>query len=296
MFRDDLRRYWRGDPNQRAALAARLQGSADLFDHHRRRPWASINFITAHDGFTLKDLVSYSQKHNEANGEDNRDGADHNDSHNWGAEGPTEEPRILLRRERLRRSMLATLLFAHGTPMLLAGDEFGQTQGGNNNTYCQDNEIAWLDWSLLQQPDGRSLHDFVARLIRLRQQYPLLRADYYQHAQIEVVPGLRDVDWFDESGNELQGEDWQNGMARLLMVRRARRCEDGSIEAMLLLSNADIAEHRFHLPQPALSWRLVVDTREPSKPEVPLSDQHYDVYRRSVVLLLAQFKPEEPAA
>ncbi|PPE73178.1 glycogen debranching enzyme GlgX [Solimonas fluminis] len=296
LFRDDLRRYWRGDPNQRAALAARLQGSADLFDHHRRRPWASINFVTAHDGFTLTDLLSYSQKHNEANGEDNRDGADHNDSHNWGSEGDTQDPRVLLRRQRLRRSMLATLFFAHGTPMLLAGDEFGQTQGGNNNAYCQDNEIAWLDWSLLEQEDGRALHDFVMRLIGLRRQYPLLRADYYQHAQGEVVAGLRDVDWFDESGNELAGDDWKNGMARLLAVRRARRREDGGVEAMMLLSNADIAEHRFHLPQPALSWRLVLDTREPSKPEAALNHQHYDVYRRSLVLLLAQFHPQEPAA
>jgi len=290
MFRDDLRRYWRGDPSQRAALAARLQGSADLFDHHRRRPWASINFVTAHDGFTLADLVSYSHKHNEANGEDNRDGSDHNDSHNWGAEGPSDDPRIQRRRERLRRSLLATLLFAHGTPMLLAGDEFGQTQQGNNNAYCQDNELSWLDWSLLQTDSGRALQEFVARLIALRRQHPLLRSEYFQHAQIEVAPGLRDVDWFDESGNELGGDDWQNGMARLLAVRRARRGEDGRVEALLLLTNADIAEHRFRLPAPTLDWRLVIDTRDPARPEQALGNAHYDVYRRSVVLLAAELQ------
>ncbi len=155
-FRDDVRRFWRGDSGLRGALAARLQGSADLFDHHGRRPWASLNFITAHDGFTLQDWVSYNQKHNEANGEDNRDGMSDNNSYNWGVEGPTDDPASCRRRaSAVKRAMLATLMFSHGTPMLLGGDEFGRTQHGNNNAYAQDNELSWFDWTQALSPAGQ---------------------------------------------------------------------------------------------------------------------------------------------
>src|SRR5690606_25293235 len=161
---------------------------------------ASVNFVTAHDGFTLADLVSYQRKHNDANGENNRDGSDHNFSSNAGVEGPSEEAPVQAARAQRQRNLLAALLCAQGTPMLLAGDEFGQTQLGNNNAYCQDNALAWLDWSLLQHERGQALHDFVVRLLALRRQWPLLRGDYFHHARVEVVPGLRDLFWFDERG------------------------------------------------------------------------------------------------
>jgi len=164
-FRDDVRRLWRGDSSLRGALAARLQGSADVFDHQRRRPWEALNFITAHDGFTLQDWVSYEHKHNEANGEDNRDGSDDNASSNWGVEGPSDDPAIMALRASVKRAMLATLLFSHGTPMLLSGDEFGHTQRGNNNPYCQDSELSWLDWAQAGSTSGLEQQLFVARLL-----------------------------------------------------------------------------------------------------------------------------------
>ena len=180
-YRDDVRRFWRGDSGLRGALAARLQGSADLFDHDGRRPWASLNFITAHDGFTLRDWASFNHKHNEANQEGNRDGTDNNYSNNFGVEGPCDDPQIEASRGRIQRSMLATLLLSHGTPMLLAGDEFGRTQQGNNNAYCQDNELSWIDWALAQTDEGLAMQAYVARLLRLRRDYPSLRSRYFQH-------------------------------------------------------------------------------------------------------------------
>ena len=155
-YRDEVRKYWRGDSSMRGDLAARLSGSADLFDRRARRPWASVNALAVHDGYTLADTVAYEQRHNEANGEDNRDGHGENYSRNWGAEGETEDEGILQTRRRVMRSMLTTLFTSLGTPLLLAGDEFGRTQHGNNNAYCQDNEISWVDWSLLDTEAGRA--------------------------------------------------------------------------------------------------------------------------------------------
>ncbi len=171
-YRDDARRFWKGDSGMRGAIAARLHGSADLFDHQHRKPWASVNFITAHDGFTMADLVSYNGKHNDANGEDNRDGADDNHSNNWGAEGPTDDPAIVATRAKVHRSMLMTLLLSHGTPMILGGDEFGRTQHGNNNAYCQDSEISWFDWSLADAEAGRAMTAFTSRLIAFARTTP----------------------------------------------------------------------------------------------------------------------------
>ncbi len=176
-----MRRFWRGDAGQRPEIAARLAGSADIFGHAGRRPWASINYVACHDGFTLADLVSYERKHNEANQEDNRDGSDANWSRNWGVEGPTADPAILERRARVSRAMLATVFLADGTPMLLAGDEFGRSQGGNNNAYCQDNEISWLDWELAATPAAAALTEFTARLAALRRAHPVLRAPQSSH-------------------------------------------------------------------------------------------------------------------
>ena len=171
-FRDGIRRFWRGDASQRAEIAARLAGSADLFEHHGRRAWASVNHATCHDGFTLVDLVTYARKQNEANGEANNDGSPENFSANWGVEGPSDDPVINETRARVRRALLATVFFAAGTPMLLAGDEAGRTQRGNNNAYCQDNEISWLDWQAAAREENATLALYVARLIALRKQYP----------------------------------------------------------------------------------------------------------------------------
>ncbi|NKF23108.1 glycogen debranching protein GlgX [Solimonas marina] len=288
-FRDDIRRYWKGDAGLRPALSARLQGSAEMFDHHRRRPWAGINFITAHDGFTLEDLVSYNAKHNDANGEDNRDGSDHNDSSNWGVEGPTDDTAIVAQRDRLKRAMLATMMISHGTPMLLAGDEFGQTQHGNNNVYCQDNEIAWLDWSLLDGERGACLHDFVARLIALRREQPLLQGLYFQHAQLELAPGVRDVFWFDEDGKDLTEDDWNNPNARLLGLRRVGpAADDDTVEVVVALFNADGAAFRFELPPPMLDYRLLLDSNDPSSTELHAIDGSVELAGHSVMLLAAR--------
>ncbi len=188
---------------------ARLQGSADVFDHQRRRPWASINFITSHDGFTLCDWAAYNQKHNEANGEDNQDGTNDNESNNWGVEGPTEErPSVSAAIASSAARCWRRLLFSHGTPMLLGGDEFDRTQNGNNNAYCQDSELSWFDWSLAESARGRELRAYVARLVGLRREQRCLRSDYFQHGLIEVLPQVRDIEWFDESGDIMRPEDW----------------------------------------------------------------------------------------
>jgi isoamylase len=263
LFRDDVRRFWKGDAGMRGALARRLQGSAELFDHQMRRPWASVNFLTAHDGFTLQDLVSYEHKHNEANGEDNRDGADDNESNSHGHEGPTDDPAINEQRGRSKRAMLATLLFSHGTPMLLGGDEFGRSQQGNNNAYCQDNELSWFDWEQVDSEDGRELTEFVARLIRVREQHPSVHSPRFIHGEQEVMPGVRSVTWFDEAGKELTEDDWHYREARLLVVRRAIVREPRQPDVSLLIINGTEQTHSFVLPAPELSWRLQVDTARP---------------------------------
>jgi glycogen operon protein len=286
-FRDDVRRFWKGDAGLRGALAGRLQGSAELFDHQHRRPWASVNFITAHDGFTLQDLVSYEQKHNQANGEDNRDGANDNESNNHGAEGPTDDAAILDARDRARRAMLATLLFSHGTPMLLGGDEFGRTQQGNNNAYCQDNEISWFDWKLAQSDGGRALIDYVARLIRLREQHPTLRAGSFMHGGPDLLPGLAPVSWYNERGSAMRQSDWNDAEGRLLMLRRA--CPKGKrhIDATLLLVNGTGETHGFELPEPRLPWRLRIDSGNPQAPERNVDEPTIELKGWSVMLLSA---------
>ncbi len=223
-YRDTIRRFWRGDPGQRGELAARLLGSSDLFEHCRRKTTASINYIASHDGFTLEDLVSYEQRHNEANGEANHDGHGDNYSANHGAEGPTDNPEILRLRAAKKRAMLTTLFLSHGTPMLLAGDEFGRTQQGNNNAYCQDNEISWVDWSALldQAPNAqKSLLHFTRRLIALRAAHPSLRSEKFLHGRVEILPGIQDVAWFDEAAQPLDQAAWDDAGAQMIMLRRA---------------------------------------------------------------------------
>ncbi|EHM02866.1 glycogen debranching enzyme GlgX [Acetobacteraceae bacterium AT-5844] len=294
-FRDDVRRFWRGDDLLRPDLAARLSGSSELFDRRRRRPSASINFVAAHDGFTLHDLTAYTQKYNLANGEDNRDGHGENFSANWGVEGATGNPAILAQRRRIRRAMLMTLLTSHGTPMLLGGDEFGRTQLGNNNAYCQDNDISWLDWSTRPHgaghPDGIGLSRFFARAAALRRAHPTLRSATFLHGQDFPLPGIPDIAWFDERGSQMQPETWNDPDGRLLALRRAARVE-GGVEVSLLLINGDTEDADFALPAPFLPWRMVLDSAHPQAPERAAEKATETVERQSARLLLA-FVPSE---
>jgi isoamylase len=206
-FRDVVRCYWRGDAGRAGELATRVSGSADLYRSRQRRPYASINFITAHDGFTLKDLVSYARKHNRANGELNRDGSDDNLSSNGGVEGETSDPEILRRREVRRRSLLATLLLSQGVPMLLGGDELGRSQGGNNNAYCQDNQISWFDWDL--DDVDRDFLAFVRGVLALRRDHAVFRRRTFLDGSVDPASGCKDVAWIHGSGREMTADDWQ---------------------------------------------------------------------------------------
>ncbi|GGI55584.1 glycogen debranching protein GlgX [Oxalicibacterium solurbis] len=293
-FRDDVRRFWKGDAEMRGALAARLLGSSDLFAHHRRRPWASVNFVTAHDGFTLQDLVSYNDKHNEANGEDNRDGGNDNESFNWGAEGPTDDEGILATREKVKRAMLMTLFFSNGTPMLLAGDEFGRTQRGNNNAYCHDDELSWMDWEQVESDAGRALLAFVTHCIAVRAERPTLHAAHFYTGETEILPGLLDTDWFDESGTPMDQENWDYAEGRLLALRRVARAEhkrgvEGEVSATLLLVNAHSEDREFILPEPHLDWIVLIDAAESNDgPSVRKPrDNRITVASHSAMLLVA---------
>ena len=287
-FRDGARRFWRGDPGQRPDIAARLAGSSDLFDRRARRPWASVNYVASHDGFTLADVVSYAEKHNEANGEDNRDG--HNDNHtaNWGVEGPTDDPAIRAQRGRIARALLASVFLGAGTPMLLAGDEFGRTQRGNNNAYCQDNEISWIDWSLATSEEGASLIAFVAHLTKLRRLYPVLRHPTFLHGRHEAAPGLPDIDWFDERGESLSSEVWENPDARALAMRRAGASPEGRVDVLTLLLNSSSTAIDFTLPPPAHRSTIVLDTATAEQQEREVGDAPIAVAAHSLVLVAAR--------
>ena len=249
-YRDDVRRFWRGDAGMTGALASRLCGSADIYRYSGKSPLHSINYISCHDGFTLNDLVSYAQKHNEANGEDGADGCNDNISANYGIEGRTDDPAVEAVRLRQIKNMLATLLLSRGVPMLLGGDEFRRSQGGNNNAYCQDNEISWYDWGLLEE--HRELHRFVRVLIDLRRRFPVLRAERFYMPE--------EVRWF---GSDLASPDW-NGPRGLLgcMIHAGRDAG----EALCLLFNATIETVNFRLPgQPSgRSWQMLLDTSQPT--------------------------------
>src|SRR3954471_5643465 len=280
-YRDGIRRYWRGDGGMRPDVAARLFRSGDLFDTRKKKPHASINYLASHDGFTLHDLVSYEEKHNEANGEENRDGASENFSSNYGAEGATDDGVITAYRERVKRAMLAALLGSQGTPMLLMGDECGRTQNGNNNAYCQDNEISWFDWKLTETAAGRVLIEFIARLTKLRRKFPTLRCDRYLGTE-ELSAGLEELSWWDERGVQLSPEDWENGEGRILIMRRAERRADGMVEVTALMMNADSNAIPFQMPG-AFEWRLLYDGRDPALPPRPFEDDSYEMEGRTVV-------------
>jgi isoamylase len=294
-YRDDLRRFWRGDHLHVAELAYRLTGSSDLYKHNGRRPYASINFITAHDGFTLRDLVSYNHKHNEANGEDNRDGENHNSSWNHGAEGPTDDPEINALRARQQRNMLASLLLSQGVPMILAGDERNRTQGGNNNGYCQDNEISWIDWRL--DATSRELLAFTQKLIQLRKAHPaLFRRKFFQGRSIHGQQ-VQDVEWYRSDGKEMSEEEWNESRVLCMGMKLNGRVmnewdERGNYihdDILLLLLNASADDVRFALPgakgEPA--WETLVDTNVPNGDDLPTlaPSATYTIRRRSLALL-----------
>jgi len=292
-FRDTTRAFWKGDEGEASKLADCLSASATLFNKRGRKPWASVNFITAHDGFTLNDAVSYNDKHNEANGEDNRDGHSDNRSWNSGAEGPTDDPEIKALRERQKRNMLATLLLAQGTPMLLAGDEFGRTQKGNNNAYCQDNEISWVDWNVT--PEGGSLADFTRRLIRLRQSCPILHRGRFFTGEFNEELGVKDVSWINASGEEMKPEDWQDATMRcfgMLMDGRAQETgirRPGGQATLLLVLNAHHDVVVFTMPEAAgiRHWSLVFDTNAPEARNESFDvGETYEVTGRSTVLFV----------
>lgn len=287
-FRDGVRRFWRGDAGQRPEIAARLAGSSDFFDRRARRPWASVNYVASHDGYTLADLVAYVKRHNENNAEDNHDGHRESYSSNWGVEGASDDPVIVETRSRVQRAMLSTVFLASGTPMLLGGDEFGRTQKGNNNAYCQDNEISWFDWSLLETPAGQSLVAFTARLIALRHAYPVLRSRNFLHGREEVAPGIRDIEWFDEKGEPPSPEAWNDPQNRTLVLRRASKDKDGVVTVLTLLLNPTEKDVRFRLPGLRGSTRVLIDTAAPDGDETKVDDEEIEVGWRSAVLTLTQ--------
>jgi len=260
-YRDTVRRFWRSDPGQMPEMATRLAGSSDLYAFSGRRPFASINFITAHDGFTLRDLVSYNHKHNEANGEDNRDGTDDNISWNHGAEGETDDPGIVAVRQRQMRNFLATLLLSQGVPMIVAGDEFGRTQRGNNNAYCQDNEVSWVDWRLDHWQ--QELLRFTRTLIRLRKDQPVLRRRDFLEGRNVAGSSLRDALWLLPEGGEIGEEHWQEAERRafgLLLNGEAApeldiQGQPRTVETLLVLFNSSDETVAFVLPPHRRGWR-----------------------------------------
>jgi glycogen operon protein len=290
MFRDGVRRFWRGDPGHRPAIAARLAGSADIFARHGRRPWASINFVASHDGFTLQDVVSYVERHNEANGEGNRDGHSANFSSNWGVEGPTGDQEINAVRDRVRRAMLATVFFSAGTPMLLAGDEFGRTQGGNNNAYCQDNEVSWLDWKMAGSPACAGLIAYVARLAAIRREHEVLRSPVFLHGRAYPAPGIADIAWFDETGGTLSVEAWNDLDQRTLVLRRAMSGPQGKIAILSLLLNPTEEPRLFRLSPPHVPTRILIDSTSDNLEERDLQGHEALVAAHGAILLHAELR------
>lgn len=290
-FRDNVRAFWRGDEGQLSELATRLTGSADLFNQRGRRPTASVNFVTAHDGFTLRDLVSYEHKHNQDNGEDNADGSDHNLSANYGVEGETDDEAINAVRRRQQRNLLATLLLSQGTPMLLAGDEIGRSQRGNNNAYCQDNALTWLDWAAAERQ--QDLIGFVRRLTRLRRRYPLLRRGRFFDGKLNKSRDFKDLAWLAPDGQEMTERDWHMPHARALMMRLDGRSphsglqQPGSDTTLLILINAAVEDVAFQLPAPdGGRWTVLLDTvNESGQPRNPIEAEQWTATGRSLALL-----------
>jgi isoamylase len=258
-YRDEIRDYWRGTPGLSRELATRLTGSGDIYDLRGRRPWSSVNFITAHDGFTLNDLVSYNDRHNEANGEDNKDGSEDNRSFNFGVEGATDDAGIKAARERQKRNLLATLLLSHGAPMILAGDEFGRTQDGNNNAYAQDSEISWVHWDRIDAA-GNALTDFVRETLKLREAQPLLRRESFRD-------GMK-IEWLNASGGLQSDEAWNDAGALAIGAHLSREDLGGEAwKEVLILFNAADAYVPFALPEREGEWTIALDTAHGDREE-----------------------------
>jgi isoamylase len=299
-YRDTVRDFWRGESASLPEFASRLTGSSDLYEFSGRRPIASINFVTAHDGFTLNDLVSYNEKHNEANGENGNDGESHNRSWNGGVEGPTDDLDIIALREQQKRNFLTTLLLSQGVPMILHGDEMGRTQQGNNNVYAQDNELAWVDWSAAR--DNWALVDFTAKVAKLRHDHPVFkRRRFFSGTSLRGTGGVADIVWFTPAGTEMDDDDWDSGFAKSLGVflnGKAIRSPDSRGEpvvddSFLLLFNAHFEPVDFIAPPEEFgeSWQVEIDTAFPIgddertvKPAAALS-----VEGRSLVVLRRLF-------
>jgi isoamylase len=306
-YRDTVRDFWRGEPATLGEFASRITGSSDLYKHDGRRPYASINFVTAHDGFTLNDLVSYNDKHNDANGENGRDGADDNRSWNCGVEGPTDDQQVKTLRERQRRNLLATLLLSQGVPMLLHGDELGRTQQGNNNAYCQDTELSWVDWSLAKE--NRSLIEFTSALTEFRKAHPVFRRRrFFAGKPIRKDEELRDIAWFTPSGKEMTEQNWDDGFGKAIVVflngegisdldARGVPVTDSSF---LIAFNAHYEDIEMTLPEEGYGheWTVMVDTAtgvvsdEPSDDTLVASGA-LTVVARSLVVLQRVEKDEE---
>ncbi|MGH3565623.1 MAG: glycogen debranching protein GlgX [Pseudonocardia sp.] len=300
-YRDTVRDFWRGEPASLAEFASRFTGSSDLYEADGRRPIASINFVTAHDGFTLNDLVSYNEKHNDANGEDNRDGESHNRSWNCGAEGPTEDSGIRILRERQKRNFLATLLLSQGVPMISHGDELSRTQGGNNNVYCQDDEISWVDWEDAREHEV--LTQFTAALTRLRAEHPVFRRRRFFEGRPVRGSDIDDIAWLRPDGQQMGDEDWNGGLARSVAIflngqaipERDQLGEQIVDDSFLLLVNPHHQQITFTLPEEAYGrmWQVVIDTADPllahPRRRPPAAGSRLRVPARTMLVLRRRF-------
>ncbi len=295
-YRDDFRRYWRGDPGLLGAMATRLSGSSDLYEHAGRAPYCSINFITSHDGFTLNDLVSYQDKHNEANGEGNRDGDNHNCSDNYGFEGPTRKKSIERIRVRQIKNMLASMLLSQGVPMIVMGDEIRRTQRGNNNAYCQDNEISWFNWGLVKR--NTALLRFVKSVIGLRKTQPSLRRSHFLTGRPTDHRGIPDVSWFHPSGLPINWDHTNGGLICWLAKPAAHEDPQGLGRDLLLLFNGSRDTQTFQLPDTTrgMRWRMVIDTAAESPDDAfpdldgpePASNRQVEMLYRSLQVYAAE--------
>jgi isoamylase len=267
-YRDDVRRYWRGDSGMIGPMATRLAGSSDLYEHAGRAPYCSINFITSHDGFTLNDLVTYREKHNLANGEQNRDGENHNCSDNYGVEGPTQRKSVEVLRERQIKNMLATLLLSQGVPMIVMGDEIRRTQQGNNNAYCQDNEISWFNWALTKRHQG--IRNFVKGLIKLRKSQPTLRRTRFLTGRAFDSRGVPDVNWFNAVGLPFHWDNPNGGLTCWLPAPALADDPDGKGHDLLMMFNGTTDSIKFRIPEPTrdLRWTVLIDTSADSLQDV----------------------------
>jgi isoamylase len=290
-YRDCVRRFWRGNESQLGELALRLSGSSDLYEGG---PNGSVNFVTCHDGFTLHDLVSYDQKHNDANGEQNKDGHNDNASRNWGHEGETDAEQINAQRDRMKRNIMATLVLAQGVTMLTAGDEMGRTQGGNNNAYCQDSELTWLNWELSQ--DDRELLDFTRKLLAIRRENPVLRRNAFFHGQISHEDDARDVTWLHPKGRQMNDGDWNDAHAHVLGMLMHGEAADETDErgiplrgdTLLLLLNGGEQAVKFCLPDvdgPG-GWVEILNTDDPQRTDIPVDKKHKSTHLQANSLVL----------